>query len=112
MSTDAARCELINNTEDPDYWTQTLVDAYYVDVDGTMTYTVDTTNDWTYWFLDYADNTGTAIPSPFCTYDSSFFSPAVELADSIYNCTQIKCTMKRKINTGDDYDAWFQISET
>ena len=87
---DAVRCQLENNSEDPDYWTQTVTDAYYAPLttDATeLTYTVDTTNDWTYWIQDYSDNDDSAITSPFCTYDSAFFSPSVEQYLSIYNCT-------------------------
>lgn len=116
MTADVAICSIANDGTAPDYWEQTVIDKYYdTTADTPVLYndteavnsvgTVIGASDWSYWIQDYSDNVNPTVTSPFCTYDETFFDPEVKLYLSPYNCTEVKCTMKRKIDTGDNYDA-------
>jgi hypothetical protein len=52
------------------------------------------------------DDNGVA---PFCTYDPAFWTPNVAKYLSIYTCTQIKCTIIRRVDTGDNYDVTLSL---
>ena len=86
----------------PEYWAQTVTDAYYSLVDSVSTYSADlaANQDWTVWEEDNSNNE----LSPYCIYNKDFFSPAVEKWQSIYECTQVRCTMRRLLTTTDLYD--------
>lgn len=110
MTKDVARCTTNLNTMDPDYWNQSVTDAYYLtaaDADGNpvTTYYTDsgTAQDWEVWNEDNDSN----VNSPYCTFDATFAGTAEYL--SIFKCTTVRCTMRRKLDTTDNTDAWFSL---
>ncbi len=109
FAADAAQCTVANNSMDPEYWAQSVLDGYYYVQEGETVrkFASDLTanQDWTVWEEDNSNN----VNSPYCTYDSAFFDPAVQRWESIYECTQVKCTMRRKLTTADEYDWYFDV---
>ena len=96
---DAAICQMIQNSQDTRFWTQTAKDGYYVCSSTDCNSVAETWQDDTSpsdldWTIPIEDDDPSA---PFCTPHST--------DSATYACEAIKCIHERKFDTGytDDF---------
>jgi len=103
---DGATCNMIQNSQDTQFWTQDTTDGHYlctsdVTCAGGVEYTTlttDTEENWTNPIVDDEEL------SPFCTPHST--------DTTTYACEKIICIHERPMITGDPYDYQFDVSSS
>jgi len=101
LAYDSGLCNLAINAADNRFWVQTTNDQYYQCstpqcITTEPTFTQDTTNDWmagTNWIVDEDED------KPFCTPHAT--------DTTTFQCSQISCKYRRKLDTGDAKDFAF-----
>ena len=91
INKDVAECKLLNNTQQPKFWSQTTFDKHMlIAAAADSEPTTDLTNNWS---IPVSDNDAF---KPFCTPPDSAASP--------FACKEIKCVHARALDTSDFFD--------
>lgn len=103
LSYDAVTCNMIQNSQDTQFWTQDTTDGYYLcdDVICSNQGAARTTDDVENWTIPVVDDEEL---TPFCTPHAT--------DTTTYSCSSIICMHERPMVTGDTQDYQFAVSST